>query len=49
MVPASDVFRDLSGNQLKHEKHYLGGLIANSCMEILENLLLISGITVTSV
>ena len=49
MVPASVLFRVLSGKQLKHDKHYLGDLSSNGCVESIENLLLINGITEKSV
>ena len=45
----SVLYSDLSGNQLKHDKHYLGHRSSNYYKESTEHLVLINGITAASV
>ena len=49
MVHTSVLFGVLSGNQVKHDKHYKGHPSTNGCMESIEILLLIKSITDMSV
>ena len=49
MVLVSVHLRVLSGNQLKHEKQNLGHPSSIGCMKSFENVLLVNGITDTSV